>query len=559
MTSFQPGPFRYIIENARTGEILARDVKVAAPKVMRKLSGPAVINFDVDYRHPSIQKADGSGPIVMKPFGHICHVETEIYGGRRLILASGIFKASEVDPQTGVLHAEFDGFSSYAHGIPMLFNWNPIAVDPAEIVTRIWDHIQSYENGDLGVTIYSLDDDGVTKVIPAETGTQMLPGISYDGSELILDFFAVFIRAVDFQDSGDYIDKLSRDIPFDYFEESRWNEGKTAVDKFIQLAYPHGGVYQENLSFRHGENIIQSKSKIESEIQWASDIVGRGWFPGKVYSSIISNADENRLRRVLMENDANINSDERSAIWGHRQLTRRQWPNYWESIIVNMYHPNAPWGSYDVGDQIRVQGFMPWVGWVDQVHKIIAISVDEVSATVELALRAEGAFNYDPIFFGGNDVNLLENGDFITNLDPWTQLTGIWSRNPSVGNRFAGSAQVTADGTLKELASELIAIDNDDDWIEATAAVRWTNATSNDGSAPIWLAATAYDDDDNLMATPVLDSIPGPSGNSDGFQSLSGRWSLPNGVTNVRIHLVVQPQMTGGNVNFDDISMNKDD
>lgn len=552
------GRFRYIIEEARTGEIVARDVVVHNAKILRKLSGPCIIEFDIDYRDPSIQKADGSGPIVFKPWGHWCHVETTIAAGRTFI-ASGLFKPSEVNPETGLLHATWEGFSNYPKGLPMLFNWNPIAVDPADVVQRIWDHLQEkYDNGDLGVTLYSLAEDGITKVIPPKTNTQMLPGFSFDGSDFVLDFFAVFIRAIDFQDAGDYINKLARDIPFDMFEESRWNEDKTAVEKFIQIAYPHGGVYQSNLAFRHNENVLQSKAKIESEIEWASDVVTRGWFPGKVNNSTLTNADPTRYRRVVLENDANINSQERSAIWAHRQLTRRQWPNYWESIVISMYHPNAPWGSYDVGDTIRVQGFMPWVGQVDQLHKIMALSVDETKNIVELALRAEGAFNYDPIFFGGDSGNLLVNPSFTSNLDSWTQLSGAWSRDPASGNLVVGSARVTADGTVKELVSELIDIPNDADVIEASCAVSWTGASSNEGSAPIWLAATVYDDDDELMATPVFQSVVQPRGTSEGFQPLSGRWRMPNGPMKYRIHLVVQPQMTGGTVRFDDISTNMD-
>lgn len=61
------------------------------------------------------------------------------------------------------------------------------------------------------------------------------------------NFFAVFIRESDRNDCGDYINKLARDIPFDYFEESTWIEGKSAISKKIRLAYPSGGVDQEEL------------------------------------------------------------------------------------------------------------------------------------------------------------------------------------------------------------------------------------------------------------------------------------------------------------------------
>jgi hypothetical protein len=118
----------------------------------------------------------------------------------------------------------------------------------------------------------------------------------------------------------------------------------------------------------------------------------------------LSNADPTRYRRVINENDAMINSNERAAAWANRKLTRRQTPAFWDSIIVDMGHPNAPFGTYDVGDRIYVTGYMPWVGDVHQLHKIIAISVDEEHETCEIMMYAEGAYNYEPIAYSGNEA-----------------------------------------------------------------------------------------------------------------------------------------------------------
>lgn len=373
--------FRFIVEEARTGQILARDLDVSTPKVLRALSGPANIRFDVNYRDYA------NAGIYFKPYGHLIHVEKMIYGERK-IWASGIVVPSQIDKKTGIMHLEAKGFAGYPKGMPWLENWNPLAVDPFEIVHRIWSHLQSFDSGNLGVTVY-----------PATCGLEMLPGYAFDGSLLNLDFFAAFIRAVDKNDCGDYIDKLARDIPFDYVEQSAWNSDRSGVDKKIYLGYPIAGVQQDNILFVVNENVIEVVPHIETEIDWASDIIIDGWFPGTEYSSQLTNADPLRYRRVVSEDDARINSDERAAAWARRKLTRRQTPAYWESIVVDMGHPNAPFGTYDVGDRVWVRGLMPWVGDVNQLHKILAIAVDEASGTCELTLKAEGAFEYDPIFF----------------------------------------------------------------------------------------------------------------------------------------------------------------
>ncbi len=548
--------FRFVIEEARTNRIVTYDLPVQNPKIMKKLSGSSVIEFDVDYRDPRVVDPDTGKPIMFKPWGHWCHIEYN-YRGKRKIWASGIMKPSEVDPQTGLLHAQFEGFSAYPKGLPWLQNWNPIAVDPFTIVNKMWTHIQSYSNGNLGVTVYSLDIDGVSKVTPPASGTLMLPGFSFDGQTFVLDFFAVFLRAIDFTDCGDYVTKLARDIPFDYFEEAEWNSNRTGVNKYLQLAYPNGGVLQSDLSFRLNENVFQAKSRIESEIEWTSDIIIRGWFPGKVYSSTLQNADPKRYRRTILEEDAQINSNERAEAWSHRQLTRRQFPNYWESIIVNMYHSNAPFGSYDVGDIIRVQGVMPWVGEVDMAHRIIAMSVDPTTNTCELSLRAEGAFNYDPIYFQGVDPNLLTNPSFTTNLSGWDQVAGSWSRDALFGSTNLGAVRVTANATDKELRTSSAITVAARDRVSFSGVVYFENAESVVASSPIRLTATGYNSSGVAIVQPIFDGIVQPSGGSDRWVGFGGSWTVPSGVTSMKVSLRVLDAMSTGDVWFDDLYLSK--
>jgi hypothetical protein len=385
--------FHFLVEDIH-GEILARDLIVQEANITRMLAGPCQIEFKIHPKEPSVQMPDGSGPIQFKPWGHWIHAVKMGLDGEQKIWASGIFQPSEIDPESGIMTVRAQGFADYPKGIPWLQNWNPIAVDPFEIVDRIWDHIQHgsasgsipFVNGDLGVTVY-----------PTDSGTQMLPGFSFNNEEFVQDFFAIFIRAVDRNDCGDYINRLARDIPFDYWEESTFNEAKTAIAKKIRLAYPQGGVDQTDLVFRMGENVIAATHKQESEVEWISDITINGYFPGKVYSHTLENADPDRYRRVLDEVDLHVDSNERAAAWARRKLSRRQFPRQFESIVIEPYHFNAPFGSFDVGDLVRVQGPTAWGPDINQKHKIMAMVWDEKTNKVQLNLMAEGAFNYDPI------------------------------------------------------------------------------------------------------------------------------------------------------------------
>jgi hypothetical protein len=401
--------FRFIVEEARTGNILTRDLTVTNPKVMRVLSGPANIEFDVDYRDTS------NAGIYFKPWGHWIHVEKPVLGNR-VIWASGLVQPSDIDKKTGVTHLTATGFSGYAKKMPWLDNWNPLANDVFEVPIKIWNSLQSFPGGNLGVTVG-----------PAISGIEMLPGYAFDGNLLNLDFFSQFIRATDKVDSADYIDKLARDIPFDYIEQSAWNSDRSAITKHIELGYPKLGIDQDWLCFILNENVMEAVPHIETQIDWVSDITIDGWFPGTEYSATLTNADPHRFRRCISQDDARVNSNERAAAWAKRKLTRRQTPAYWDSIVTDMGHPNAPFGFYDVGDRIMVRGLMPWVGLVNQQHKILAIAVDEQAGSCELTLKAEGAFNYDPIFYAAQTAGSTQVT--VTN----TPTLQFGADNPQIG------------------------------------------------------------------------------------------------------------------------------
>lgn len=373
---------KFIVEEAVTREILDRDLVVLPEKtVMPVLSGPAQMEITVPY---------GRTDINFKAWGQYIHAEVTLANGDRKIIASCIVKTCTVDPQTNSLKIVAEGFANYGKGMPWLDNYNPIAIDPFEVVLRIWNHLQTQTNGDIGVTVG-----------PASSGTILLPGFGFDGTELVINFFAIFIRAIDFRDCADEMNKLARDIPFDYLEESEWNEDRTQVNRKLWMYYPRFGAQRNDLAFRIGENVLSAEPVPEAEIDWVSDVIIRGWFPGSVYSSQVSNPDPTRFRRAIKEEDASVNSRERAAVWARRRLTRRQIPSHFSKITVNASHPHAPFGTWRLGDEILVQAEYPWIGPSQEWHRIMSYTYDDDTGMAELNLKHRDAFNYDPLEFEG--------------------------------------------------------------------------------------------------------------------------------------------------------------
>lgn len=370
---------RFIVEEAVTGNILTRDLKVLEPKFTRMVSGPCHLEFTLPY--------DGESPdnINLKPYGQLIHVEETINGVRKILGSCIVQPATQPDP-SGVMKVVAEGFSGYADGIPWLDNYNPIAVDPFHIVHRIWNHIQTQPQGNLNVT-----------VTPADSNTLLLPGFSWDGSSLVINLFAIFVRAIDFRDCATEMKYWARDIPFEYLEVSEWSPDHTVVNKSLVLAYPRRGVQRTELAFQFGVNVIEGSTSTEAEIDYASQVIVRGWFPGQVYNGDLINADPTRFRRVIMQEDANINSQERAQVAAKRFLVKHQIPTHWTSIIVDMTHQNAPLGSFEVGDDILVEGFVPRYGKVREWHRIISYTIQDNMSQCQLELKHIDAFNYDPI------------------------------------------------------------------------------------------------------------------------------------------------------------------
>lgn len=525
--------FRVIVQATRTGEILSRDMTVTNLTVQRQLSGWCSVSFDIDSHDPSV------AGIEFKAWGQYVHLEKTMQGKRR-IWATALVQPSEIDKQSGVMHLTAKGFANYPKGMPWLENINWATNDIFDPVVEIWNHLQSYPGGNLNVQVY-----------PQKSGVEMLPGYAYNGTLLNPNYYASFIRAVDKLDCGDYIDALAKSSPFDYREESEWNADRTDVIKRIHLGYPRLGDEQAHLAFVLNENVLAAQPHTEVADDWVSDIGISGWFPGVEVSAELTNADPDRLRRYLNEEDLLVDSNERAAAWAHRKLARRQAPPYWETITIIPDHPNAPFGTFDVGDTITVSGYMPFVGDLMQDHKIMAIAFDEKSNTCQLTLKAEGMFNYDPIYFPDGQVNMVENPNFDNDLRGWNFGESTYRWDGTQGVSALGSATVTANGATLDLLTDPYGVSHFQQF-PLSIYVKCTQAVST--GTPIQLRVQFYDDDLMETESVLIDALANPVG-TVAWRKLAGNVITPVGSTHAALCLRVDSDMTAGQVWVDDAEL----
>lgn len=529
---------RFTVIEANTNNILTYDLNVKEPEAIIMLSAPSHMGFKL----PQTEQLKSAAGITWKNWGHIVVCEIEI-DHVRSVFGYGIVKDHKIDPDSGTIQIETLGPMGYPKGEPWLENFNPIAVDPFEVVQRVWAFLLSFSNANMGL-----------EIVPSSSGTQMLPGYAFDGSILNFDFFAMFIRAVDLPDSGDVIMGLARDIPFDMFEEATWNADRTEFQPKIRMAYPYGGIQQNALAFRMGENVKAAEIAQESEVEPVSDVVIHSWLPGKMISSQLSNADPTRFRRTATEDSLHIDSTERAAAWAKRKLTRRQIPRSFEKITVLPSHPHAPFGAYALGDSIFIEApNYPWVGDIAQWHRITSIAYKEADGLVEIGVKVEGAFNYDPIEYNPDweiqphfDPNRLSNGYFAVNLGGWTSLQGQWFRvatltYDTVQNPNAGSVRVDLDDNGERFLSHRVFC-TPGETLKLMAAVRWQEIASSTGSIQL----VAFTSNNGApVGSFVVDEHANPSG-THAFELLQANWTVPVGVNEVALQFTVTPGVSGG-------------
>lgn len=154
---------------------------------------------------------------------------------------------------------------------------------------------------------------------------------------------------------------------------------------------------------------------------------------------------------------------------------------------------------------------------------------------------------------GDTSPNLLTNPRFENAVS--LNGSGVWTWDSSTGHAGAGSAKTVANGTgSRDLLSNAIAVTKGQK-LACSCWVKWADVTSAGGTLPLQLGITAYLNGD-AVGQPYLARHAASPTTSDWLQ-LSGTYTVPDGVDEVRVRLTVTPDATAGTVWFDDISAAK--
>jgi hypothetical protein len=196
-------------------------------------------------------------------------------------------------------------------------------------------------------------------------------------------------------DCGREIDSLAGDVPFDYVEAFAWNTDRTAVVHRIELGHPRAGRLRTDLRFAHGENLIEAFVVREVVDGYASQIVVRGKGEGRdAVRGYAGTRDARRVRRVVTVTDQTVGLTTRADAIAATELRKRTGQLTVGQVVIADTHPNAPIGSYAVGDDIIVDAPISYLGDVRLTHRITAFTWAPDAGTVSLELARSDSFVY---------------------------------------------------------------------------------------------------------------------------------------------------------------------
>lgn len=187
-------------------------------------------------------------------------------------------------------------------------------------------------------------------------------------------------------DLGAKLDTICEQGNFDYVEDHSWDGD--APRHVLRFAAPRAGRVRGDLRFVVGENIVEAPALTEKAEQIATEVVVLGAGEGRaMVRGTWKTSAPGRLRRVKTVTDKSLrtkaDADARAAREGKAATLGAD-----IASIVVRDHPNAPLGSWGLGDTITARGDgQGWAGdWTMQLRIIsYTLSPDKDTATLTVA------------------------------------------------------------------------------------------------------------------------------------------------------------------------------
>lgn len=362
--------WRYLAQRLSDGAWLSRDLPLSDVAITYPLSGGTGITATIT---PEIGRAKADGRPLLDEWSSVLYAEEE-----GLIRAGSIVTAADfTGPQWQI---GCTGFAAYPAGIAYTgATYSRTNADPLDVFRDLWDYLQTRQGGDLGLVVDGTKSTARVGNVKDSSGTVQ---------PYVLNWW-------DSKDLGSEINQLATGTPFDYWEEHSWADAAhTQVSHRLRLGFPRAGRRQTGLRFTEGENIAAVVPVQRHGGEFANEIVALGAGEGSKTLRSQPAVRDGRVRRVVTITDQSITSQQQLDQIAQAELNSRQQLVEVTSCTVRE-HPNAPLGSFTVGDDVLIQVRYGWAAGTQVWSRITSYTITPADlGSVALTLVRSDRFRY---------------------------------------------------------------------------------------------------------------------------------------------------------------------
>lgn len=358
--------WRYFTQHALTGAILHPALPLSGVEFGNELNGPGEFRGTLS---PRFVKANVEA---LLPGKALIYAEADGF----LRWGGLIWDITAEDGEYRIEAASWSSYLTARHDIHGELNARGpyVNTDPCKIIRDIWAYAQEQPDGNLGVVV-----DPTTSTMKVGTPAEPWHSYWYETPNL-----------------GDHHDDLvSEEGAPQYTNTCRYLANGT-VEKRLKLGYPRLGTRRTDIAFATGVNIIDAPPVRYSGDEFANVIIATGSGEGTATRRAEAPSRDGGLR---MEHHLALPTVNGTDVLGKRaaaELKRRRVMGQVEQITIRD-HPNAPLGSWQIGDDVHVTVHNQWVSWSGWARVVAdAYRPSETPDQAVLSLKRADSYHYGP-------------------------------------------------------------------------------------------------------------------------------------------------------------------